>query len=415
MANTPDYTVNQEDPRLQAQLKAGETKVAESNKVYDEMISQSDSFFKAQSDAAKQWGETQAKLQNEQTEFAIAQINQQKQQATQDYTKEQNAAYVDWQKQSNQYGANAEQMAAQGMQNTGYSESSQVSMYNTYQSRYTAARESYNRSILNYDNAIKDARLQNNARLAEIAYQTLQTQLELSLEGFQYKNDLITTKMDKAMEIDQTYYSRWHDALQQINTENELNERVRQFNKDYEIRVKEYELEIDKFKEQIREFDEEIARLKAKDAKEYEVQIKELEQRKAEAEEQKRQFDEKLAEEKRQFDKSLALKSSGGSGGSGVIRRSSGGGGGGGTVRNDGGSTAPTYQRVDGSAITPGKPDVDSKSVLALGFGPISGSKLASLEASGVVKSYVSDGKIKYKLSPSALNQKRTSGTTGKF
>lgn len=381
MANTPDYTVNQEDPRLQAQLKAGETKVAESNKVYDEMISQSDSFFKAQSDAAKQWGETQAKLQNEQTEFSIAQINQQKQQATQDYTKEQNAAYVDWQKQSNQYGANAEQMAAQGMQNTGYSESSQVSMYNTYQSRYTAARESYNRSILNYDNAIKDARLQNNAKLAEIAYQTLQTQLELNLEGFQYKNDLITTKMDKAMEIDQTYYSRWHDALQQINTENELNERVRQFNK-------EYELEIDKFKEQIREFDEEIARLKDKDAKEYEVQIKELEQRKAEAEEQKRQFEEELAEKKRQFDKSLALKSSGGLGGSGV-RRS-----GGDTVRNDGATsnTTKTYVGVGGGKAgtpTPSSKNqgtVNMNSVLALGQGPISPEYLRAMENAGVVE-----------------------------
>ena len=132
-----------------------------------------DQYYQEQINASKEWADKQSQLQQEQTDFAIEKIEQQKEQAKQDYTKEQSGAYVDWQKQSgayvdwqkqsNQYGANAEAMASQGMAGTGYSESSQVSMYNTYQNRVTTAKEAYSRAILNYNNAITEARLQNNS------------------------------------------------------------------------------------------------------------------------------------------------------------------------------------------------------------------------------------------------------------
>ena len=43
------------------------------------------------------------------------------------------------------------------------------------------------------------------------------------------------------------------------------------------------------------------------------------------------------------------------------------------------------------------KSEVDTDSVLALGYGPISASELNSLEERGIIESYVSDGKIKYR------------------
>ena len=194
---TPNYSVNYDDQRFTEVETDKKAALTEVEQTYGGMISQSDQYYNAQIDAAKQWADKQSQIQQEKTDFAIEQINQQKDQAKQDYTKEQSGAYVDWQKQSNQYGANAEQMAAQGMGGTGYSESAQVSMFNTYQNRVATARESYNRAVLNYDNAIKDAQLQNNAALAEIAYNALQTQLELSLQGFQYKNTLIIEQANK--------------------------------------------------------------------------------------------------------------------------------------------------------------------------------------------------------------------------
>lgn len=243
----PNYDINYDDKRFTEVEKDKDESLSELEKTYGGMIEESDSFYNAQIDASKQWAETQAKNQQEQTDFAIEQIEQQKKQAQKDYTKEQSGAYVDWQKQSNQYGANAEAMAARGMTNTGYSESSQVSMYNTYQNRVATAREAFSRAVLNYDNAIKDARLQNNAKLAEIAYEALQKQLELSLQGFQYKNQLILAKAEEKRKIDDTYYSRYQDVLKQINAENELAEKVRQHNESMALRKESLQLEKDKF------------------------------------------------------------------------------------------------------------------------------------------------------------------------
>ena len=199
-------------------------------KTYADMTSKSDQFYDKKINASKDWAKEQTKLQNQQTDFAIQKIEQQKDQAKKDYTKEQSGAYVDWQKQSNQYGANAEQRASIGMTGTGYSESAQVSMYNTYQNRVATARESYNQTIMNYNNNIAEAKLQNSSILAEIAYNAQKEQLELALAGFQDKNQLLLDKVDKKTTLEQNYYQRYRDVINQINTENALAEEVRQYN-----------------------------------------------------------------------------------------------------------------------------------------------------------------------------------------
>lgn len=235
---TPNYNVNYEDKRFQEVESDKKQALSDVERTYSGMINQSDAYYQAQIDASKEWAETQKQNQQAQTDFAIEKIEQQKEQAQKDYTKEQSGAYVDWQKQSGAYGVNAEQQAAAGLAGSGFAESSQVSMYNTYQARITAARESYNQAVLNYNNAIKDARLQNNSALAEIAYQALQTQLELSLQGFQYKNQLILEKANKKTELENTYYGRYQDVLKQINTENAMAEEVRQYNENLAMEQK---------------------------------------------------------------------------------------------------------------------------------------------------------------------------------
>ncbi len=224
------YEINYDDKRF-AEVEADKNAaIKEAESTYQGMIDKSQGFYQAQIDAAEDYKKQQTKLQAQQTDFAIEQIEQQKEQAEKDYHKEQSAAYVDWQKQSNDYGSNAEKMADAGLAHSGYSESSKVAMYNQYQNRVATARESFNKAVLNYDNAIKDARLQNNAVLAEIAYQTLQTKLELSLQGFQYENQLILDRLNYKTQLDQTYYNRYQDVLNQMNTENSMAEQVRQFN-----------------------------------------------------------------------------------------------------------------------------------------------------------------------------------------
>ena len=229
-SNKNNYDIDYTDERFTKVEDEKKEALTDLEQTYGDIIGKTDKYYEDQIQASKDWADKQTQLQNEKTDFAIEQIEQQKEQAREDYIDEQSASYVDWKEQSNEYGAEAEQRAAQGLSNTGFSESSQVSMWNTYQNRVTTAREAYQRAVLNYNNAITDARLQNNSALAEIAYNALQQQLELSLQGFQYKNQLLLEQYNKQLEVDQMYYTRWQDVLEQMNTENALAEQIRQFN-----------------------------------------------------------------------------------------------------------------------------------------------------------------------------------------
>lgn len=222
--------VNYNDPRFQQVENEKQTALNEVNTRYNEMINSTDKMYQDQIDASQDYANTQTQIQQQQTDFAIDTINQNKEWAEQDYLKEQKGSYADYQKASNSYGANAEAMASRGLTGTGYAESSQVSMFNAYQNRVATARESYTRAVVEYDNQIKEAQLQNNSALAEIAYQALQTKLELSLQGFQYKNSLLEAQLNAKQQTEDRYYSRWQNVLNQINTENALAEQQRQFN-----------------------------------------------------------------------------------------------------------------------------------------------------------------------------------------
>ena len=238
------YEINYNDERLTQVNEQRDAALADSTNTYNQMINSADGYYQAQMDAVNQWGETQSQLQQEQTDFAIEQIEQQKAQAQQDYVKEQTGAWVDYQKQVNDYGTNAERMAEMGLASSGYSESSRIAMYNSYQNRYAMARETYNRAVLDYDNAIKEARLQNNSILAELAYNSLMQRLELSLQGFQYKNELLRESADRRAEIEDRYHTRWQDVLQQMNTENALAEQIRQHNESIAEERRQYDLSL---------------------------------------------------------------------------------------------------------------------------------------------------------------------------
>ena len=224
------YDIDYNDKRFQQVKNEEATALKETQSTYDNMVNQTDSYYQQQIDASKEWANKQSELQQAQSDLAVEKIEQAKDQAHKSYVKEQKGAYTDYQKATDQYGANAEALASQGLNQTGYSESTRTSAYNTYQNRYLSARESYNQAILNYDNSIKEAQLANNSALATIAYEALQKQLELSLQGFQYKNTLLLQKLDAVNQTKDRYYNRYQDVLKQINTENALAEQVRQYN-----------------------------------------------------------------------------------------------------------------------------------------------------------------------------------------
>jgi hypothetical protein len=91
------------------------------------------------------------------------------------------------------------------------------------------------------------------------------------LQGFQYKNQLILEQMNKKTELDNIYYNRYQDVLQQINTENALAEDIRQFNENQKWQTEQNALDRqqqEKLAELQRQFDAKEAELDRKHAKE---------------------------------------------------------------------------------------------------------------------------------------------------
>ena len=343
------YDVNYDDERFTQVETEKQEALSDLEKTYTGMIDKSDKFYQDQINASKDYADKQTQIQNANTDFAIQKIEQQKEQAQKDYIKEQSGAYADWRKQSNEYGAEAEKMAASGLQRTGFSESSQVSMYNAYQNRVAIARESIQRAIQDYNNGITEARLQNNAALAEIKFNALKQQLELSLQGFQYKNQLIETLASKKTETEQIFHNRYQEVLAQINHENAMAEEIRQHN-------------------------EALALQK-----------------------------EQLAEEKRQFNEQMAYtksKSSGSGGG--------GGGGGGSTITKDNETITKTQTGSSTKSMLAeyfGAP-INGNSILALGYGPINETRVLELIKQGKVQPYMNNGQVHFRKTPGTEGKK---------
>ena len=193
--------------------------LAESDKIYDETIGGISTAYEDALKGVEQYKQDQTAIQNEQSDLAIKEIEQKAAQTEKDYLQEQKAAHTDYQKAIDPYGVNAEKMAASGLSNTGYAESSKVAVYNQYQVRMATARASFVQAKQNYDNLITSARVQNNAALAKIAYDALVEQTELAINYAKDKNGLLLEKTSAQKSIKNSYWDRWQEVLDQLAKE----------------------------------------------------------------------------------------------------------------------------------------------------------------------------------------------------
>lgn len=348
-------------------------KKAELNEVdvtYGNMISGSQKFYDKQIASVEQYGKEQTKNQQAQSDLAIQKIEQTKEQAHKDYIKEQTGAYGDYLRQINPYGVEAEKMADAGLANSGYSEASRTNAYIAYQNRVATAREVYSRAVLNYDNSIAEARIQNNVLLAEIAYNTLQKSLELGLAGFQYKNTLLLEKAKEKRDINKTYHTYYQDVLDQINQENALAEEKRQADMANKRQQEQIEIAQAELKIQQEKWD---AEKKAADNVVYT---------------QKTQKSDNVSQYKSKKDAPSGTNST-------KTTKTT-------TTRSTGTLKKTEQTNQNGNVM------IDMKSVLDLGLGPISASKLNDLVSAGMVREYVSNGKRKFQWTSAGLKSQMT-------
>ena len=188
------------------------------DEAYSDKIAQTDEFYNAQIGAVRDYKQTQTDIQQAQTDFTIGQIQQQKDQVQKDYTEEQSAAYVDFKKQTDPHGVNAERIAAGGMWGSGYSESAQTAMYNEYQKRVATAKASLDQAVVNLNNAMAQAQAQNSSVLAEIAYKAFTQELELTMQAFTSRNALLEAQIGARAQVESDYLA----GVQQLQ-ENQYN------------------------------------------------------------------------------------------------------------------------------------------------------------------------------------------------
>lgn len=244
--------VNYNDERFQQVEDEKQEQLNQYNQTYDNLIAEREDLTNQQQGLVDQWQQTQNENLDKQFQFQQDLINQQKAETEKAYEKEAKSAYTDYQKEVDRYGVSREQQVANGLGNTGYSESSKVSMYNTYQNRLATAKESMDKAYLEFDNAIREAQLTNDVTKAENALTALQQKLQILLEAFNYKDTATQNKLNWQQQINSDYYNRYQNVLNQINYENEQAEAIRQYNEQMKFQQEqlEYQKEQDRMAQQ---------------------------------------------------------------------------------------------------------------------------------------------------------------------
>lgn len=152
----------------------------------------------------------QQEITNKQTEMNVAELERNKQEVDKDADKANKALYAEYRKASNPYGANAENLASQGLGNSGYAETTQTNLYNTYQKNITDTLNNARDLKADFDFQISKARQTGDITLAKNALEIYNQKMQLLTQEYELKNNR-----------EQFLYQKEQDALSQSNWEKE--------------------------------------------------------------------------------------------------------------------------------------------------------------------------------------------------
>lgn len=152
----------------------------------------------------------QQDITNKQTEMNIAELERNKLEVDKEADKTNKALYAEYRKASNPYGATAENLASQGLGNSGYAETTQTNLYNTYQRNITDTLNNARDLKADFDFQISKARQTGDITLAQNA-----------LEIYNQKMQLLTQEYELRNNREQYLYQKEQNALAQSNWEKE--------------------------------------------------------------------------------------------------------------------------------------------------------------------------------------------------
>lgn len=157
---------------------------------------------------------------------SITRLEKQKADQEKEATKQASGLYTNYKKQSQQFGANQEQLVAQGLGKSGYAESSKVSMYNQYQSNVT------------------EVMTKNNELKAEIDLQMNEAYQNADIQKAQNAAEMYTQKINLLMQNYSLRYQKYRDAVADEQWEKSFTLQQQQVNQSQSNWEKEYALSL---------------------------------------------------------------------------------------------------------------------------------------------------------------------------
>ena len=229
-----------EDERLSVINQQKQEAINQSNNMYEGLLSDNQNIYNQQLDYANQYEQTQNNALDQQLAYQEDIINQQKQEAQQIRDTEERKALNDYTSFVNPYGYQAEQFASQGLANSGVSETAKLGGFNTYQNRLATANKAMQDAFTEYDNAINEARHNNDVQKAQNALTKLQMQLEYTQNYYSNKSTISQNQLSNNQALDSEYYNRYQTEYNNIQAELEREEAIRQFNEQLALQQQQF-------------------------------------------------------------------------------------------------------------------------------------------------------------------------------
>ena len=183
--------------------------------------------------------EQQQTLQNEIIDKGIQKVQNEGERQKAEYEREAEKTakglYTDYRKQANPYGATAETLASQGLNRSGYAESTQTQMFNSYQRNVT--------ELVNTTRQLKaDVDFQFSQALVDADIQKAQSALTL----YQQKAQLALQEYDMKFNREQFNYQKERDRIQDEQWERQFQFQQQQANQSQANWEREYQLSLRK-------------------------------------------------------------------------------------------------------------------------------------------------------------------------
>ena len=183
--------------------------------------------------------EQQQTLQNEIIDKGLQKVQNEGERQKAEYEREAEKTakglYTDYRKQANPYGATAETLASQGLNRSGYAESTQTQMFNSYQRNVT--------ELVNTTRQLKaDVDFQFSQALVDADIQKAQSALTL----YQQKAQLALQEYDMKFNREQFNYQKERDRIQDEQWERQFAFNQHQANQSQANWEREYQLSLRK-------------------------------------------------------------------------------------------------------------------------------------------------------------------------